>query len=230
MHPNLMCQKIWEHRADVGIAHDGDADRVLLCDESGKLIDGDDIMAIAGLEMLAEGRLSEKTLVSTVMSNAGLDAAFNAVGGRVVRTPVGDRNVIDEMLRNGFNLGGEQSGHMIFRDSSSTGDGLVAALQILRIMRAKGQPLSRLAQCWTRFPQLVTNIVVREKIPFAELEHVPKLVAEAETELQGQGGRVLLRYSGTEPKARLLLEGRDAATLDKWSQKISEAVKRQVGA
>lgn len=230
MHPAALCQKIWEYRADAGIAHDGDADRVLLCDEHGELIDGDDIMAMAALDLLEQGTLSEKTLVATIMSNAGLDAALHAAGGRVVRAPVGDKNVIDEMLRHGFNLGGEQSGHMIFRDFGTTGDGLVAALQILRIMKAKGAPLSRLAKCWTRFPQVITNILVRDKRPFEELDVVPKLVAEAELELKEQGGRVLLRYSGTEPKARLLLEGREAATLEKWSLKISEAVKRQVGA
>src|SRR6185369_16902033 len=137
MHPALMCQKIWEHRADAGISHDGDADRVLLCDEKGTLIDGDDIMAIEGLELLEHGTLRDKTVVATVMSNAGLDAAIEAAGGKVVRTAVGDKNVIDEMLRNNFSFGGEQSGHLIFRDYSTTGDGLVAALQILRIMRAK---------------------------------------------------------------------------------------------
>src|SRR5205085_1752016 len=192
-----------------GLAHDGDADRVLLCDERGELIDGDDIMAIAGLDMVAQGTLAEKTLVATMMSNAGLDAAICAAGGRVARTSVGDKNVIDEMLRNGFNFGGEQSGHLIFRDYSTTGDGLVAALQILRIMKARQMPLSKLAKCWTRFPQVLTNIVVREKKPFEELDGVSKLVADAQIELKGQGGRVFLRYSGTEPKARLLLEGRD---------------------
>jgi phosphoglucosamine mutase len=230
MHPTLMCQKIWEHRADVGIAHDGDADRVLLCDETGKLVDGDDIMAIAGLDLLEQGSLAEKTVVSTVMSNAGLEPAIAAAGGKVVRTAVGDKNVIDEMLRHGFNFGGEQSGHMIFRDFSSTGDGLVAALQILRIMRAKQTSLSKLAQCWTRFPQIVTNIVVREKRPFAELDGVPTLLADAENELKNHGGRVFLRYSGTEPKARLLVEGRDTAMLEKWTQKLSEAIKKNVGA
>ena len=230
MHPKLVCQKIWEHRADLGIAHDGDADRVLLCDENGNLVDGDDIMAIAGLDLLEQGMLAEKTVVSTVMSNAGLDAAINAAGGRVVRTAVGDKNVIDEMLRHGFNFGGEQSGHLIFRDYSTTGDGLVAALQILRIMRSKEQALSKLVKCWTRFPQLVTNIVVREKRPFEQMDHVPKLLADAEAELKPQGGRILLRYSGTEPKARLLVEGRDSATLEKWSHRIADALKKQLGA
>jgi phosphoglucosamine mutase len=230
MHPSLMCQKIWEHRADVGIAHDGDADRVLLCDEKGTLVDGDDIMAIAALDMLAEGALAKKTLVSTVMSNAGLDAAIKAAGGSVVRTAVGDKNVIDEMLRHGYSFGGEQSGHIIFRDYGTTGDGLVAALQVLRIMRTKEQPLSKLARCWTRFPQTVTNIVVREKRPFEQMDRVGQLVVEAETELKAQGGRVFLRYSGTEPKARLLIEGRDPATIEKWTKKISEVIRKQVGA
>jgi len=230
MHPALMCQKVWEHRADVGVAHDGDGDRVLLCDEQGSLIDGDDIMAIASLDLLEQGALDEKTLVSTVMSNAGLDTAIKKAGGRTVRTAVGDRNVIDEMLRGGYNFGGEQSGHIIFREHSTTGDGLIAALQILRIMKAKQLPLSKLSQCWTRFPQILTNIMVRDKRPFEELENIPSLVAEAEAELKGEGGRVFLRYSGTEPKARLLVEGSNTATLEKWSHKISDAIKEQVGA
>ena len=229
MHPNQMCQKVWEHHAHLGIAHDGDADRVLLCDETGRLIDGDDVMAVCGLDMLQQGALHEKTVVATVMSNAGLDAVIGSAGGRVVRSAVGDKNVIDEMLRGGYNFGGEQSGHMIFRDYSATGDGLVSALQILRIMRSKDQPLSRLAKCWTRFPQLVTNIGVREKKPFDQLDGVLQLVAQAETELKPGGGRVLLRYSGTEPKARLLVEGPDSAALERWSSRISDAIKKQVG-
>ncbi|HEY9508241.1 MAG TPA: phosphoglucosamine mutase [Verrucomicrobiae bacterium] len=230
MYPELMCHKVREHQACIGIAHDGDADRVILCDEAGTLIDGDDIMAIAGLEMLAQGTLGEKTIVSTVMSNAGLEAALVSAGGKMIRTSVGDKNVIDEMLRNGFNLGGEQSGHMIFRDYSSTGDGLVAALQILRIMKAKDQPLSKLAKCWTRFPQLVTNVRVREKKPFEQLDGLNRLIADAEKELQGQGGRLLLRYSGTEPKVRLLVEGRDSVALEKWSSQICDVIRNQIGA
>jgi phosphoglucosamine mutase len=180
--------------------------------------------------MLAQGTLAEKTLVSTVMSNAGLDAAIKAAGGKVIRTGVGDKLVIDEMLRGGYNFGGEQSGHLIFRDHGTTGDGLVAALQMLRVMRSTGKPLSQLAKCWTRYPQLVTNVKVREKTPFDKLDGILKLVAQAEAEVTPDGGRVLLRYSGTEPKARLLIEGRDQAVLDKWSKQICEAIKRQVGA
>ena len=229
MHPEAMCQKVVECDAHIGIAHDGDADRVLLCDEKGNLIDGDDIMAIATLEMLKENTLVKNTLVSTVMSNAGLEAAITAAGGKMIRTAVGDKNVIDEMLRHGYNFGGEQSGHLIFGDHASTGDGLVAALQILRIMKARGTSLSRLAHCWTRFPQLVTNVKVREKIPFDQLAGLNTLVAEAEKELTAQGGRLLLRYSGTEPKARLLVEGRAAATLEKWSQVICDKIRAEIG-
>jgi len=229
MHPEVMCKKVVEHGAHLGIAHDGDADRVLLCDETGNLIDGDDIMAIAALEMLEQKTLAEKTLVATVMSNAGLEAAIKNAGGKMVRTAVGDKNVIDEMLRNGFNFGGEQSGHLIFRDYGTTGDGLVAALQILRIIKSKDAPLSQLAKCWTRFPQLVTNVKVREKKPFEQLDGVSQLVAEAEKELSAQGGRLLLRYSGTEPKARLLVEGRDAKSLEAWSKKICGAIQKQIG-
>ena len=230
MHPEALCRKVVEHKAHIGITHDGDADRVLLCDEKGNLIDGDDIMAIAALNMLMQKTLAEKTLVATVMSNAGLEAAIKNAGGKIIRTAVGDKNVIDEMLRGGFNFGGEQSGHLIFRDYGTTGDGLVAVLQILRIMHVKQQSLSKLAKCWTRFPQLVTNIRVREKKPFEQLDGVSKIVSEAEKDLKAQGGRLLLRYSGTEPKARLLVEGRDAKSLEKWSQKICDAIKKQIGA
>jgi phosphoglucosamine mutase len=229
MHPEAICAKVREFRADLGIAHDGDADRVLLCDETGALIDGDDIMVIAAREMLEQGTLAEKTLVTTVMSNAGLHAAIKQAGGRTISTPVGDKNVIEEMLRGGFNFGGEQSGHLIFRDYSSTGDGLVAALQILRIVKSTGLPLSKLRKTWNRFPQLVTNVKVREKIPFGELKEVLQLVARAEAAVSGEGGRVLLRYSGTEPKARLLIEGHDAAMLEHWSREICDSIKRQVG-
>jgi phosphoglucosamine mutase len=230
MHPQFLGQKVRELRADIGIAHDGDADRVLLCDEHGTLVDGDDILVIAGIDMMSHKALAKETVVATVMSNAGVEDAIKRAGGKVVQTPVGDKNVIDEMLRNGYNLGGEQSGHMIFGDYSTTGDGLVAALQMLRIMKTKGQSMSALAKCWSRFPQLVTNIRVREKTPFEQLEGLPQLVKQAEDALKADGGRLLLRYSGTEPKARLLMEGRNAGLLETWSRKIADAIKRHVGA
>lgn len=230
MHVEFLCRKVVEHKAHVGIAHDGDGDRVLMCDENGRLIDGDDILAIAALDMLGRGALRRNTLIATVMSNSGLNAAIRARGGHVIRTPVGDKHVIDEMLRGDYNVGGEQSGHVIFRDFSTTGDGLVTALQVLRIMRETGNTLSELAKCWTRFPQVVKNIVVRAKPPFEHLNGVLELVAQAETELKKIGGRILLRYSGTEPKARLLLEGPDNALLETWSERISKLIRSQIGA
>lgn len=230
MYVEFLCQKVVEHKAHVGIAHDGDGDRVLMCDENGRLIDGDDILAIAGLDMLGRGALQHNTLVATVMSNSGLDAAISAKGGHVIRTPVGDKHVIDEMLRGDFNVGGEQSGHVIFRDFTTTGDGLITALQVLRIMCETGKPLSELAKCWTRFPQVIKNIVVRAKPPFNQLNGVLELVNQAETELKKLGGRILLRYSGTEPKARLLLEGPDQLLLEKWADRISHVIQTQIGA
>jgi phosphoglucosamine mutase len=229
MHPEHLCRLVREHKAHLGLAHDGDADRMLLCDETGKLIDGDDILAIIALERLASGTLPKKTLVATVMSNAGLETAIEAAGGKMVRAAVGDQNVLAAMLKHDLTVGGEQSGHIILRDYSTTGDGLVAALQILRVMKTTGKPLSELAGCWTRYPQILTNIVVREKKPLEELDGIERLVAQAEAALKPEGGRIFLRYSGTEPKIRLLLEGRDATVLKQWNQKISRALKEELG-
>jgi phosphoglucosamine mutase len=229
MHPEHLCRLVREHKAHLGLAHDGDADRMLLCDENGTLIDGDDVLAIIALERLAGGTLPKKTLVSTVMSNAGLETAIEAAGGKMVRTAVGDQNVLAAMLKLDLTVGGEQSGHIILRDYGTTGDGMVAALQILRVMKTTNKPLSELARCWTRFPQILTNIVVREKKPLEELGEITRLIAQAEAALKPQGGRLLLRYSGTEPKIRLLLEGRDAALIEQWNQKITRALKEELG-
>jgi phosphoglucosamine mutase len=229
MHPEHLCRKVTEHRAQLGIAHDGDADRVVLCDEQGALVDGDDILALVGLEMLQNHTLPQRTLVATVMSNAGLDAVIHEAGGRVVRTNVGDKYVIDEMLRHGFSVGGEQSGHLIFRDAATTGDGLVAALQVLRIMKVQNALLSQLRLCWTRYPQKLVNIRVREKVPFEKLDGVPQLLAEAEAAVQPQGGRVFLRYSGTEPKARVLVEAREAEAVEQWCGRLADAIRERIG-
>jgi phosphoglucosamine mutase len=229
MHPEHLCQLVRQHQAHLGLAHDGDADRVLLCDERGQLIDGDDIMAIIALEHLAEGTLRGKTVVATVMSNAGLEHFIQQSGGKLLRTPVGDQNVLAEMLKHDFNVGGEQSGHVILRDYSTTGDGLVAALQILRVMKTTGQPLSKLTGCWHKFPQILTNIKVREKKPLEEIPGLPALLAQAEAELQAGGGRILLRYSGTEPKVRLLLEGPKLPPLKRWNQKICKLLQQELG-
>ena len=218
-----------ESGAHVGITHDGDADRVLLCDENGELVDGDEILAIAATEMLREGRLAQNTLVATVMSNFGLDEALAKFGGKVLRTKVGDRYVLEEMVKRDLNVGGEQSGHMIFRDFSTTGDGIVCALQILRMMRTTGKPLSELKQCLKKYPQAQRNLRVKQKPPIEQLPEVMKLVGEAENELHGKG-RVLLRYSGTEPKIRLLIEGREFDQIDRQANRIADAIQSAIGA
>ena len=217
-----------ETKANVGISHDGDADRVLLCDENGEIVDGDEIMAIAGLDYLRRGSLAQNTLVATVMSNFGLNEAMEAGGGRVVRTKVGDRYVIEEMMKNDLNVGGEQSGHMIFRDFTTTGDGIVSALQILRIMVETGKPLSELKKCLSKYPQAQRNMRVREKPALERLSQVIKLVAETEHELAG-AGRVLLRYSGTEPKIRLLIEGRDGDRINAQADRIAAEIQEAIG-
>jgi phosphoglucosamine mutase len=229
LYPENLIRQVREHQANVGIAHDGDADRVQLCDENGVLIDGDDIMAMIALERLACGALSKNTLVTTVMSNAGLDVAIAKAGGRVIRTDVGDQNVLAAMLDEDLSVGGEQSGHIILRDHSTTGDGLIAALQVLRIMRSSGEPLSRLVHGWTRFPQKLTNIVVKEKKPIDQFPDLVAIVAQAESTLKPEGGRVLLRYSGTEPKIRLLVEAREVSSVEHWTQAIGQCIRSHMG-
>jgi phosphoglucosamine mutase len=227
-YPQEIQRIVKESGAEVGITHDGDADRVLLCDENGDIVDGDEILAIASIDFLKAEQLRERTLVATVMSNFGLDEALATHGGKVLRTKVGDRYVIEEMVQRNLNLGGEQSGHMIFRDFTTTGDGIVSALQILRIMQSSSQPLSELKKCLTKYPQAQRNLRVREKPPLNELAAVMKLVSEAEKELSGKG-RVLLRYSGTEPKIRLLIEGREPAQIDRQANRIADAIQSAIG-
>ncbi len=227
-HPEEIQRIVKETGATIGITHDGDADRVLLCDENGDLVDGDEILAIAAIDLLQSGDLREKTLVATVMSNFGLDESLAAAGGKVVRTKVGDRYVIEEMVKRDLNVGGEQSGHMIFRDFSTTGDGIVCALQILRIMKTTGKPLSELKRCLTKYPQAQRNLRVKEKPALEQLSNVMKLVGQTEQELKGKG-RVLLRYSGTEPKIRLLIEGCELTQIDRQADRIAEAIQSAIG-
>jgi phosphoglucosamine mutase len=228
-YPSEIQRLVRESGAHVGITHDGDADRALLCDENGELVDGDEILAIAAIDSLKRGLLIENTLVATVMSNFGLDEALEAQGGRVIRAKVGDRYVLEEMIRGDFSIGGEQSGHMIFREFSTTGDGIVSALQILRIMAETGQPLSQLKTCLAKYPQAQRNLKVREKPPVESLKDVPGLLSSAELALAGKG-RVLLRYSGTEPKIRLLIEGRDEELINTHADRIAERLVSLIGA
>jgi len=228
-HPEEIARIVRETGAQIGISHDGDADRVLLCDETGEVVDGDEIMALTAIDLLRRKQLLHNTLVATVMSNFGLDEALVNAGGRVLRTNVGDRYVIEAMMRGGYNVGGEQSGHMIFGDFATTGDGIVSALQVLRIMRETGQPLSRLKQCLRKYPQAQRNLRVREKPPLETLPEVLALLKEAEDSLHG-AGRVLLRYSGTEPKIRLLIEGRESAHIEGYADRIAALIRERIGA
>ena len=226
-HPAVIESLVKATGAHVGVSHDGDADRVLLSDENGSVLDGDELMAIAAVSMIKAGTLKDNTLVATIMSNAGLDEAITTVGGKVVRAGVGDRYVIAAMRAGGFNFGGEQSGHFIFHDFITTGDGIIAAVQLLKIVKESGAPLSELQKIMTKFPQAQRNIRVSRKPEKAALKAVT-LLDEVEKTL-GTSGRVLLRYSGTEPLLRLLIEGRDADYIHREADRIAEAIRAEIG-
>ena len=229
LHPEVMAEKVREYRADLGIALDGDADRVIFVDEKGLEVDGDHIMAICGTEMIKQGALNKKTIVATVMSNMGLDIAMKKVGGKVVRTGVGDRYVVEEMRKEGYNLGGEQSGHMIFLDHITTGDGILSALQVLAILQRSSQPLSELAKVMTSLPQVLVNVRVRKKADLADIAPIKQVIDEVEAELAGKG-RVLVRYSGTEPLLRVMIEGEDQLRITELADTVAGAVREHLGA
>jgi phosphoglucosamine mutase len=223
LYPENLGAVVREHDCHVGLCLDGDADRLIVVDERGESVDGDQLMAINALRMLDEGRLAHKTLVSTVMSNLALDRCLEAAGGSVVRTQVGDRYVVGAMRHGGYNLGGEQSGHLIFLDHSTTGDGLVAGLGFLGALVQSGQTVSELAGVLQPFPQTLVNVPVREKVPLEQLPAVQNSIAAAEEQL-GADGRVLVRYSGTENKARVLVEGVDTELVERLAAEIGDAL------
>lgn len=227
-HPEVIAKLVRDSNSQIGISHDGDADRVILADETGEVVDGDEILAITAIEAIRRGELAHNTLVATVMSNFGLDEALKSVGGWVIRTQVGDRHVIEEMLRGGYSVGGEQSGHMIFREFSTTGDGIVSALQVLQIMVETGKPLSELKKCLTKSPQAQRNLRVREKPPLESIAGFNDAVTSAERAIAGFG-RVLVRYSGTEPKVRILIEGRNENLIHSHADQIAETIHLAIG-
>jgi phosphoglucosamine mutase len=224
-HPEAMVQATRKFRAVIGLAHDGDADRLIVSDETGSLLDGDEMLAVIGLDLL----LNKNTLVATVMSNLGLDECFAAAGGKILRAVVGDRYVLEQMLAHDLNVGGEQSGHVILRDHNTTGDGLVTALELLRIMKRTGKPLSELRRGLRKYPQQLVNVKVRERIPLEQISEITDEVRAVEKEL-GSQGRVLLRYSGTEPKIRLLVETRDEAMLQPVIDRLLAPIQKHLGA
>ena len=228
-HPQVIQKATREFGAQIGLSHDGDADRLICCDETGSLLDGDEMLAVIGLDLLKGGKLAKKTLVATVMSNLGLDECFAAAGGKILRAGVGDRYVLEMMLANDLNVGGEQSGHVILRDHNTTGDGLVTALELLRIMKTTNKPLSQLRLGMKKYPQLLVNLKVRERIPLDQLPEVTETVKAIEKEL-GSNGRTLLRYSGTELKIRLLVETRDEALLQPVADRILAPIKKHLAA
>ena len=228
LHPEHARAEVVKRSANIGIALDGDADRVIVIDEKGEIVDGDAVMAMCATRMRRDGELRATTVVATVMSNLGLERALAAQGISLLRTPVGDRHVVEAMRSGGYNLGGEQSGHLIFLDHSSTGDGLIAALQVLALMIRTGRPLSELArEAMERVPQVVESATLPARRPLEEMAQLQGALARVRTEL-GQEGRVLVRWSGTEPKLRAMVEGPSEERIRQWAHELLEAARRDV--
>lgn len=227
-HPEVIQQTVKAHRADVGISHDGDADRAIFTSEKGRTVDGDQVMAALALSMKKARRLNKNTLVTTVMSNMGLDRAMKKAGIRIVKTAVGDRYVLERMLRDGYNFGGEQSGHLIFLDYNTTGDGLITAVQVLALMKTSGRPLSELAKAMTAFPQVLVNVRVKERHDLSILPKVRQRIESLEKKLNGSG-RLLVRYSGTEPLVRIMIEGERESEIRKWAEDLAQTIRDAIG-
>jgi phosphoglucosamine mutase len=230
LHTDNIRAEVIKRGAQIGVALDGDADRVIVIDEKGQIVDGDAVMAMCALRMFRDGELRQATVVATVMSNLGLERGLEKHGIRLLRTPVGDRYVVEAMRAGGYNLGGEQSGHLIFLDHASTGDGMIAALQVLTLMQRGGQPLSELARAaMERVPQVLENVQLPEKRPLAEMHHLSALARRIGERL-GREGRVLIRWSGTEPKLRVMVEGPNEDRVRGWVHELAEAARRDIGA
>ena len=226
--PQRMCRAVHDHRAEIGISLDGDADRVILSDENGEVVDGDQILAICATEMLKQGTLAKNTVVGTPMSNMGLKMALKKAGGLLVEAQVGDRYIVEAMQKQKLNLGGEQSGHIVFLEHNTTGDGLIAALKILAIMRRTGKKLSELKKVMTHYPQVLHNVHVKNKEDFSRYPKILSVIKKVEAAL-GENGRVLVRYSGTEPLARVMVEGEDYSVIQGYAEEIAQSIRTQLG-
>lgn len=225
-HPEELQRAVKEHKADLGLANDGDADRLIAVDEKGDLVDGDFIMVACALDQKEQGKLAEEAIVVTVMSNLGLHLALRKAGIKIYETQVGDRYVMEELLRTGAKLGGEQSGHIIFLEHNTTGDGLLTALYLLRVLKRKGMPLSQLAAQMQRLPQVLLNTKVKDKERVMQDETVLRQVEEVRQTL-GDQGRILVRPSGTEPLLRVMVEGPDEEELNKLAQSVIEVIRER---
>ncbi|MDD4026202.1 MAG: phosphoglucosamine mutase [Kiritimatiellae bacterium] len=228
MHPEVVARMTKEQGADIGIALDGDADRVIFSDAEGRIVDGDRILAACAVAFKKHGLLTRDTLVVTSMSNLGLHDAMRKHNIKVEVTDVGDRYVIDAMRKHGYSLGGEKSGHLIFHRHATTGDGIISALQVLRIMKQEGKTIAELADCMTEYPQQLVSLRVKEKKPVNEVPVLADAIQACEAELKDRG-RVIVRYSGTEPKIRLLVEARESAMVESWIAKLTQAVAEGLG-
>ena len=227
VHPELLQETVRLHKADLGIALDGDADRAIFVCEQGTVIDGDHVMAALGLDLHQHGLLAKGTLVGTVMSNFGLELSMAKAGIKLIRTPVGDRYLLERMLAEGYNFGGEQSGHFIFLDHNTTGDGLISALQILSLMKRSGKPLSELAKAMTAVPQILVNLRVKQKPVLESIPEIDRAIQEHNRRLNGSG-RVLIRYSGTEPLLRIMVEGEHAPVVKEVADDLARVVREHI--
>ncbi|MBL8600637.1 MAG: phosphoglucosamine mutase [Myxococcales bacterium] len=229
LHPETVASEVVKRKANLGVALDGDADRLIVVDERGNVVDGDAIMSICAQRMLDENTLAKNTVVATVMSNLGLERALSARGVKLLRTSVGDRYVVEAMRQHGYNFGGEQSGHLIFLDQATTGDGLIAAMQVVASLVTAGRPLSELAAAaMQRVPQVLVNAMLKTRKPLDELPDTRAQIKRAEAKL-GREGRVLVRWSGTEPKLRVMVEGEDEAVIRAMADEIVEVARRELG-
>ena len=228
VHPEQLQEAVRRHGAHIGVALDGDADRAIFVCEQGQIVDGDHVMAALGLDLHAQGQLACQTVVGTVMSNFGLELAMKKAGIQLMRTQVGDRYLLERMLADGYNFGGEQSGHFIFLDHNTTGDGLISALQILSLMKRTGIPLSELAKAMTAVPQILLNVQVKHKPDLNQIPDIQQAIQTAEATLNGSG-RVLVRYSGTESLLRIMVEGERQTTIREVADHIAAIVRARIG-
>ncbi|MEQ2128928.1 phosphoglucosamine mutase [Caldanaerobacter subterraneus KAk] len=228
-HPEKLQQLVVEHKADLGLAFDGDADRLIAVDEKGNIVDGDHIMAVCAIDMKSKGKLKHNTVVATVMSNIGFEIALKEHGIKLIRTKVGDRYVLEEMIKGGYSIGGEQSGHIIFIDDNTTGDGEITALKLCSIMKHTGKKLSELASCMTTYPQVLVNAKVKNELKekYLEDEDIKREIEKLEKEMEGKG-RVLIRPSGTEPLIRVMVEGEDYAKISQMARELADLIERKL--